>query len=247
MFVAYLQIQSVKLGKIKNNEKMKALKKFIIVGLIANVFSNISLYSQTKYRYWINIEYMRCLSNNIPCKCSSIKSKYSFAITENNMGKIKTFWNRNLNENEIDEYQIKKYTSTNKNFAIVLGDIFIKKNVITLHTKDGKIVKYQFLMQSDTFSENYCSIKILEQINDRIKRKNDKSIYDFVPINAGCDCNNELGKINLITKRGDSKSWLLEKQEDGNKIILYEIIDREDGKTINTSIVKKYIYSFNLR
>ena len=128
---------------------------------------------------------------------------------------------------EIDEYRIKKCDFKNNTFTTSLGNITLNKTTLILRTKNNHIVKYVHFKNANTYNENYNSIKTLELINKRIVSKNKKSIFDFVPINSICDCNKELGKINIITQTGNGKSWVLEMRDDENKIILYEVSDDE--------------------
>ena len=106
------------------------------------------------------------------------------------------------------------------------------------------MIKYLYFKLSDTFNENYNAIKNLELIDNSVNNINDKSIYDFVPIGSGCECNNELSKINLISQIGISKSWVLEKNEVKRQLFLYEVINIDEGKQINFKLNKKLLYSF---
>ena len=209
------------------------MKKIIIVifcGIAVFVESFVESKEKDDGSSWINVQYIECLKNHLPCECAknvetnvflSIDTK-NHVIMLNKYGQMEPYIYHirkiKLNEYEVinwDESILAKLSLKNDTLYFISGSIhskFIQSEI----TKQYDIQHYYkdnvYLLNKAFVARGYPR---LEQIINH----NHESL--------GCDCNPWIGNINLLSVKGKPLLWVIFMANDS--LYIEKVINKEDN------------------
>jgi hypothetical protein len=223
----------------------KGVKILITIAALLVLSSFIMPNKQSVRRSnWINVKYKRCLENKLPCECEKITKTY-FTISLDTNAKSESFGALFLkyDENEFDEYNIEKKPDNTygafrkiKDSIYSMGHLVLKND--SLYYFDEENVKSAFIHygnSNDEYDYRKENISLLD--NAFIKRGYHKLENILNQDSLSCDCNKELGKINLISIDKKSRAWIIEQDKDS--LLLYDYVNSSEGKREPPAIIKK--------
>lgn len=226
---------------------MKLLIAFTVTGILLVQGCAFSQKPEQSVTCWLNVEYIKCLNNYLPCECekdvgtyfsinidTSLTSElYRIALLRHEQ--MESFYYR-LKKDSINKYDILKSDDIKEK----LGTIFFDKD--TLHLcENGVISKY---VQTGTSSRLDNNSHLTDNVSLINKAFTDRGYATLNKIllqdTLQCDCNKWLGGINLLSIKGKSDSWVLEQIKDS--LLIYKAINEESDP--DDPIIKERIHEY---
>jgi hypothetical protein len=234
---------------------MKKLKFNIAAGVICiclffvswscfNVRSQIAHKGKPKTMNWINAYYVNCMKRGLPCDCEKKAEPFVLIrIDTNQSSNMKGVWLYGYSDMEFIRWQMEKESknrykifSKKKDGESVLGVLSFKDDSLYFIDKDKKLSVYSNFgnsMKDDEYEYQNENIRLLNMAFLQRKYPNITSILGKKVLK--CDCNKELGGVNLISS--DSASWVIEQNIDS--INIYRFIDTSSVKSFGQNFQKK--------
>lgn len=197
------------------------------------IFSTLITHGQklgdSKTEYWVDLSYINCLKNNLPCNCVKTGRKVAPSIIKYSLNsfdslffdkrqRILNFSNQN---NDVFSFDLRDIMSEFKGDSIIVAHVEIKYDTLFyLNYNDSILYKYI------PIEKNYWTILdsiSVQRINKILLKNNQENIYKILNSDSlGCYCDIQLG-YNFITDEHNqnSKSWIVEIHE--NEIVFYKL------------------------
>ena len=210
------------------------------VVLILILISNSVLFSQNKYlgkSNWVNIEYLNCIQENLPCKCIKFHSIINFIKL--NIDSVNNSFNRN-------DYLRWKVNSDTLFFELVdffdhldgkdsaYGKGFVIND--TLVYSDLRRNQVRRYIKNDTLKYFDDFPQTLIKINNQLRLNGEKTIHEILNEDTlffDCDLQFSINRIH-----NDSLVWLVEINYDYLFIYSWKYPD-ELGKRARKNLIEK--------
>lgn len=199
---------------------------------------------------WINLEYINCLNNDLPCSCLT---DIDYILIEFN---VKSPNDIKLLEPKLNIEELLVKISENNIFKVYThpeaSDIFFSFTITgdTMIVSNGemtqKYIRYKQVDNSQKGAQFIGKLNVL-MLQKLINSKNFDIKKELgISEESLLHCNIGLGNINLLYKREDcNNKWILEKDED--KLLIYKYINSCDGKMHPTIVDKKIVYTISIK
>jgi len=194
----------------------------------------------TNNKIWMNVKYLKCLRNKLPCECENQTKTYFTAMLDTN--RMSKFFGIDLlkyDQMEFDHYSIRRKSmnyyevfESNKNSEI-FASLFLSGDTLTVLEKKDKMIFVSG--NSDKYDENQYGKQNTKLLNVAFKDRGYDTLEKTLNQDSlDCFCNKWIGKINLISVTGKEKAWIIEQHKDSTYIY---VITNNPGP--DDSIVKK--------
>ena len=227
----------------------KRLTLFIVIVVIILFMFAFNNGKINNSKYWINIDYVNCLTSKLPCECERYSNTILYItldtnITSKSYGAIVV----RSNYNELEQWVIKKqdnnlykvYEVIADNNSLV-GTISITGGELSFIGVTGKKILFA---NFDGFN-SIENIQHLKQnvllLNKSFLKRGYPTLEKIIGDSLSCDCNKELGGVNMITSDANHKAWLIEQNHDS--VFLYRLLNCDEKSVpfkINKEFVNKY-------
>jgi hypothetical protein len=199
------------------------------------------------HNVWISEEYLNCMQNNLPNHCVL---QLEFPLLKYNIGDSKIYFHDYMdNIEELDakikgkEYFVYKDISSSAPFC----SFSIKNDSLLLNTSGVMhlYINSPTLYSNVKFDINIGRLNII--LFYKLLKNGDFNVFQKLNITDSTFiyCNNELGKVNLISTKDDcTNMWILELLS--KKILVYKYLNSCDPKSSPNEIKKKLIFTINL-
>ena len=241
--------------KISCNKLFRLITSVVFLCLLS-----LNSFAQNISKNWISISYLKCLENELPCECqkkeihtlirfdtlytvtSELDTIYSYAtIYDGIIYDPETYELKKENKSTFLVYYTPNETEFFKDSIYKMGTLEILND--TLYYSDYKAKsKTAFVNYGNTGDDEWTYTKEHIYLLDSafIKRKYPslESILHTTEIH--CNCNKELGLINLISGKKDD--WILKKNND--TLYIYKWTNAPKAKQIDPKIKKQLIQKY---
>jgi len=213
------------------------MKKIIIV-----IFCAIAIFvmnftngeEKDKGSSWINVQYIECLKNSLPCECAKIVETNSFlSIDTNNCSKNYGIMLNKYGQMEPYIYHIRK-TKANEYEVLNLDESILAKLLVqndTLHfisdSVHSKFIQSEIIKQYD--NQHYYKDNVY-LLNKAFVARGYPELGQIVNHNyesLRCDCNPWIGNINLLSVKGNPLAWVIFIANDS--LYIEKVINNEDS------------------
>lgn len=211
----------------------------------------IGIFKDTNSYIWFSNDYVNCLENQLPCECEKIANNYFFITLDTNK-KSKFYGVKALkyNDNEFEQFDIKETTSgTYKAYTNIedtssyMGLIVLQKNILFFIDRSNNKIVFKNYDRQDNNDELQYGKQNIKIINNAFVRRGYLPLERILNQDSlSCNCNNELGGVNLITVNGYTKCWIIEQK--GDSIYVYYFVNSSDDKIVPFIINKKLIEKY---
>lgn len=211
---------------------------------------------------WINITYLKCLENKLPCKCafSTIHPYVIFVDTNLNSEGFEIhylqtadleFFGRGLRKEENNKYTIIQKNNELIDTVETFGTILLTNDTLFYFDKNNSVSKFinfgtppaKNLIESWNVDENKLEIENASMLNKAFINHGYNSLNDILKSDSlFCACIRPLGNLNII---GNNKTfWIVEQNKDSLFIYNYlnPYAELEFPPNIKKSIFKKYLW-----
>ena len=168
---------------------------------------------------WLNIHYIECLKNMLPCECEKLaKTYFSFFININNTGKYYVTLFK-FDEMEPNIYPLKKLNGNEyvlyKTFkdSTQWGNLIIENDTLSF-IENGNVLK--FTKSTNVKGDNQCYVvDNVSILNESFIKRNYPKLEEIVKQDSlWLDCNKWMNNINLLSVKSKTQSWMLEIKND---------------------------------
>jgi len=194
---------------------------------------------------WLNIEYVDCLKNNLPCECEKLTNTYySIVLDTNSNSKNYGIALSKYEQMEPYIYPIKK-TGLNE-YEVLLKDnsswVKLTINEDTLNFIENsvlsKFVKMGVLSEFNTQHHVKYNVSLLDK---SFTSRGYPTLEEIViQESLRCQCNKWMGNTNILYVKGEPKSWILELVNDSLEIKRIVNVEREPDDPVKTKKIKSY-------
>jgi len=226
---------------------MKLLIAFTITGILLVQSCAFSQKQEQSVTCWLNVEYIKCLNNYLPCECEKVVETYFSINIDTSLTselnrivllrheQMESFYYR-LEKDSVNKYDILKSGDIKEK----LGAIFFDKD--TLHLcENGVISKYVQTGFSSRLDNNSHLTDNVSLINKAFTDRGYATLNKILLQDTlQCDCNKWLGGINLLSIKGKSDTWVLEQIKDS--LLIYKVINEESDP--DDPIIKEMIHEY---
>ena len=221
------------------------MNRFIFIMIIFSVFTvNSQFYESKDVEFlqsssWLNIQYIECLKNKLPCECEkqvntyfslSINSDYKwislceFAYWEPGIFKIKE-----IDQNKYGILHWQKKDSIWATIEITSDTLYLTKIDIISKFVKSKTVK--------GYDDRHHKKDNIELLNRSLITRGYPKLEEIVTHDTlRCDCNKTLDKVNLISVQGRPLHWVLTIEDDS--LNFYKVTN-PDGDPSDPMITEK--------
>lgn len=177
---------------------------------------------------WINIDYVRCMKNQLPCYCEKVSRPFVWIRFDvDSDGDYVESQCYGFNDIEPIHVKFKKdaegvYKAVNN---VVAGSVCISSSKDTLYYfENNKRSVFVRLDNAYLDEQDPLSVLNISLLKDAFALRG-KSIQTLLKHDTlYCSCNKWLGKINLIA--GGQESWVIERRADS--VYVYKYLDEGD-------------------
>ena len=224
---------------------MKQKPSIVLALLFFTVQTCSSKAKQSDQVSWLNISYVACLQNSLPCDCEKIvQGYYSIALDANETSKSFGIALSRFEQMEPYTYSIKKIAP---NEYEVLNDQQVSWAKVSVKDKELQFIENSTIIRftESRKSRRYDPYHYLEDnvdlLNEAFVSRGYPKLEKIVKENSiRCDCNKWMENKNILYVKGKPKSWIIEMNSDN--LILLEItnIDRDPADPVQTKKVGSY-------
>lgn len=210
------------------------------------LFTSCGQENKNQTTCWLNVQYIDCLNNNLPCECEkSTDSYFSIALDTSLNVDANRITLLNHEQMEPNFYRLKKI-SDNKYEILMSEDVYKETNIVfidrdTLYLNtDG--VKAKFIKSNlcDGFNINSYYKDNIKFLNKAFVDRDYETLEEILHEDSlMCACNKWLGGLNLITIKGKPDSWTLKMSSDS--LFIYKVDNREDP---DDPIIEKKLHGY---
>ena len=235
---------------------MKIKSALLIIALVVLSSCEIIDYLQgirtAKRINLISDDYVKCMHSELPCECAKkFNGYYEMKLDSHlNDDDSNVFYAKANDENE---YQTLNFSRVNKNTLRVyrstgdstyaVGNLSINRRKAYLVSPNGETLNYTLYSTETEHDDLIIGRENLRLLNEAFKSRKIKPFEtNAFPEWVGCDCNHELGNINLMWVDRSPASWILEHRNDS--LFIYEYVNSSDGRKIPATIAKRLVKSY---
>ena len=180
-------------------------------------------------KYWVNIDYLRCIENNSPCYCESYIDKSVLILDSLNVMEIYGIG--------VESKSYKIYNTQNRHFIVDNND------TIYFHFDKTNMLKMNGKSYISSNKWNNVGERFIDKINgDFFKKKYKNEIKNFKKDKLFISCNKYYNMHFLSLGTNCKDTYILE--YDNDSIFIYDFINKCEGKKINFKFQKKLILKF---
>lgn len=196
---------------------------------------------------WLNIKYIECLKNSLPCDCEKITETYYSLVLETN-GNSKNFgialskfeqmepYLYPIKEIGFNEYTILKSQKDTSSWAklVIKGEElqFIEDNLLSKFAKSKK---------SKGYNVQHYLVDNVNLLNESfVARKYPKLEKIVKEDSLRCDCNKWMGNVNLLSVKGAPRHWIMEIKSDSLQIYKITNVNADPDDSVETKKIIGY-------
>ena len=196
---------------------------------------------------YLNIDYIECLEDGMPCDCErSIKTYYSLALDTNTQSKNYGVALSKFEQMEPFIYSIKK-TGLNEYYVhnkltqdTTWAKLQINYDTLFL-TVNNKLSKFIQSGISKEFDRQFYLQDNVKLLNESFAKRGYPRLEEIVDNDSlKCDCNKWMGNVNILYVKGKPLSWIIEMIGDSLQIKKIVNIDRDPDDPVQTEKVNSY-------
>ena len=192
---------------------------------------------------WLNIQYVECLENKLPCECEelvntyfslSINADYKWvSICEYTYPECGIF---DIKKNDNDKYGILHWQKKDSIWATIEisnDSLYLTKNdTISRFIKSNTVVGYD--------SQHHSKDNV-ELLNKSLIARGYPTLEEIVDHDSlNCNCNKWIGKVNLLSVKGHPLHWVITIED--NNLNFYK--DTNSGRDPSDPMITEKIKSF---
>jgi hypothetical protein len=225
------------------------MRLFILTILFFQLFTSqncTSKESESTAQSWLNIKYIECLRNNLPCHCEKITETYfSLSVETNPDSKNYGIALSKFDWMEPYLYPIKKLTNTE--YAVLKsGEDATSWAKLVLKGKELEFIENDIVSK---FSKSkYNEYNAQHYLNDNVNLVNQSFVARGYPTlenilkenSLNCDCNKSMGNVNIVYVQGAAKSWIMTIKNDSLEINKITNTDKDPDDPVQTEKVSGY-------
>lgn len=228
---------------------MRITISLVIIFEFFTLESCVSKEGEDKGQSWINVKYIECLKNSLPCDCEKITQTY-YALSLDTDSQSKGFGIAlskfeqmepnmySITKIGVNEYIVHKSREDTTSWAklIIKGEQlqFIENDTLSKFAKSKEAKGYNVQHYLD---DNVTLLN--EAFTSRKYPKLEKIVNED---SLKCDCNKWLGNVNVLYVKGAPKSWIMEIRNDTLIIKKITNFDRDPDDPIQTEKVVGYMW-----
>lgn len=226
---------------------MRSLILTILVLQFLTSQSCASKENADKGQSWLNVKYIECLKNSLPCECEkSIEAYYSLVLDINPDSKNFGIALSNFEEMEPHLYPIKKITSNeyavlkSREDASSWAKIVIQDKELQF-VEGGSVSRFTKSQKSNEYNLDHYLEDNVDFLNDAFVARGYPKLEMILKENTlKCDCNKWMGGKNVLYVKGAPKSWIIEMKNDSVQILRITNTDRDPDDPVETERVSSY-------
>ena len=224
------------------------MRKITILFFVILITTAFCLNKNNSGTNWISTSYIKCLEKQLPCECQGNEA-YSFINLDTTKNRIIIHENivydpniydiRKIRKNQYQIYQEKYLSHKFKDTIIVVGTLqIISDTLFYINSHNKKISFIIYGVKNGDEGEYYK--EHVKLINKALKKTSNTTLETILKSDSlSCNCNPELGTINLVCCNRNNYAWILETRKDS--LFIYKWINRPNDKTVDLKIKKKLI------
>lgn len=206
--------------------------------------------NETNSDYWLNVKYIECLQNKLPCECENRTDENFILIIDTNT-KSENFGIKYKNHFSSEFIQCNIIKKDNGSYSMIddinnlMGSILIKSDTI-YYTNTNKSIsifirisskvqenKNAKIIHNDKYQYQKLSVNFL---NNALKKRGIPSLeYILKEKVLSCRCDENLGNMNVISTK--NKSWIIEEVRDS--VIIYFFVNSRNREPFSKEVIKK--------
>jgi len=203
--------------------------------------------NEDKGQSWLNVKYIECLKNSLPCECEKTVGTY-FSLALNADQNSKNFgialvkfeqmepYMYPIKKMAFDEYAVLK----NKRDTSIWAKIFVKGEELQF-IEGNTSSKFIKSITTNGYSVDHYFTDNVKLLNQSFTARGYSKLEEIVNDDSlRCHCNNWLGKVNLLSVKGAPKSWIIEMKNDSVQILRITNTDRDPDDPVQTEKVASY-------
>lgn len=196
---------------------------------------------------WLNIEYIECIKNSLPCECEkSIRTYYSLVLESDAGSKNFGIALSNFEEMEPHIYPIKN-TAPNEYVVLKSRDdtsiwakVIVKENELRF-IEGNSMSKFIKSKKSNSYDLNHYYKENVALLNEAFTARSYPRLEQIVnENNLNCTCNKWMGGINLLSVQGAPQAWTIELRNDSLLINRVINIDKDPDDPLQTERLAGY-------
>lgn len=226
---------------------MRSLIPIILVLQFLSSQNCASKENESKGQSWLNIKYVECLKNSLPCDCQQItKTYYSLTIDTNPDSKNFGVALSKFEQMEPYVYPIKKVAPNeyevlkNREDASGWARIIISGAELQFIEND---IQSKFIQskKSKDYDVQHSQTDNVNLLDEAFTTRGYPKLEEIVKENAlSCDCNKWMKNVNVLYVKGAPKSWIMEIRNDSLVIEKITNVDRDPDDPVQTKRVNSY-------
>lgn len=197
-------------------------------------------------KYWVSELYLKCIKENLPCECTS-QVEFSLLVYDRKTSNINIYDYRGgfeeLSVKDLSDDKYEVYTSLNSPIPFFRMEILIDTLFLI---KDDIKFKYVYSPYLEEYNERDLVGQLNMKIfNDKLINEEDGITQKLQITESTCFyCNEELGRVNLVSTKNDCENMLILESKDGS-VLIYDYLNSCDSKTYPVDLKKKLMYTIS--
>lgn len=195
---------------------------------------------------WLNVRYIECLKNSLPCDCQKItETYYSLVLDTNPQSKTFGVALMNFELMEPSMYPIKKIASDeyavlkSREDASTWAKLIIKDN--ELHFTENNTLSKFTKSKANGYDLQHEVLDNVALLNKSFTARGYSKLEEIVNEDSlRCDCNKWMGKVDMLYVKGAPKSWIMSLKNDSLTIQKITNVDRDPDDPVQTVKVASY-------
>lgn len=226
------------------------MRSLVSIVLILQLFASqncASKENEDKGQSWLNIKYIECLKNSLPCECEKNIGTYYSLVLETNIGS-KNFGIAlsNFEQMEPHLYPIKKITPneyvvlTSREDASSWAKVILKDKELQF-VEGNTVSNFVISNKSDGYDLDHYFDDNVDLLNEAFTARGYPKLEEIVKESPlKCDCNKWMSRQNVLYVKGAPKSWIIEMKNDSVQILRITNTERDPDDPVKTKKVASY-------
>lgn len=199
---------------------------------------------------WLNIRYIECLENRLPCECERLtETYYSIVLDTNSISKNYGVALSKFDQMEPHIYPIKRIGY--KEYIILKnlkdrtswGSLIIKEDSLYL-TENNILSKFYKSEKVNIYNRQHYMVDNIHYLNKSFTKRGYPKLEEIVQRDSLlCDCNKWMGNVNILFVKGVSQSWIIEQTQDSIHFSEIVNIERDPDDPVLTKKIFSYRWS----
>jgi sulfur transfer complex TusBCD TusB component (DsrH family) len=196
---------------------------------------------------WINVQYIECMKNRLPCECAKMIDAITFlSIDTNNKNENYKVMLNKYGQMEPYIYQIQKikqneYKIFNQNVKSTQVKLLIHNDTLHLISDSirSKFIQSEVVKKYDTQHYYKDNVYLLNKALVARGYPQLEKIVGYAYDSLRCDCNPWIGNLNLLSIEGQGKHWILDIKSDS--LYVKKVLNDENSDPDDTMLTEKMI------